>query len=298
MSVNALPKPSIGPIRNAVASVGALIIYALIRLFGRRVRPSEVPWLLGPLGGDHIGDQPYEEYAAERGLEVVRNASEGGLVPDFDVLAGPSFDPRQVSPAVRDFYEHTAAHRMDVWAKTFFPANVALWLLVTTISRKVDQLNFPVDTFDTASGMDSEIVLLRDREGVVRCTGWFRRLVEDGRVLYTGFYTTEAIPGHTAPCVKVTFPMPRGNATVILRPEVAPDGALILDSNGPGFGGVGFYRVQRFGSNDALTVWKIRSLKERFRVFVDAEGILRCDHAIRFLGLPVLQLHYRIQRKA
>ena len=56
-------------------------------------------------------------------------------------------------------------------------------------------------------------------------------------------------------------------------------------------------KVQRFGPGDALTVWKIRSLKERFRVYVDAEGVLRCDHAIRFVGFPVLHLHYRIQRK-
>ena len=76
-----------------------------------------------------------------------------------------------------------------------------------------------------------------------------------------------------------------------------PDPILILDSSGPGFGNVGFYRTQRFGRGDALTVWKIRSLKERFRVYLDAERVVRCDHAIRFLGLPVLHLHYRIQRK-
>lgn len=228
---------------------------------------------------------------------VVRNAPEGGLIPRFEALAGPGFDPAAIAPQVRDFYEHTAAYRMDVWAKTFFPSNLALWLLVTTISRKVDQLNFPVDTFATASGMDSEIVLLRDAQGGVPCTGWFRRLVEDGRVLYTGFYSSQAVPGHAGACVKVVFPMPNGNATVILRPELGEGGALILDSDGAGFGDVGFYRMQRFGRGDALTVWKIRSLKERFRVYVDPEGVLRCDHGIRFLGLPVLSLHYRIQRK-
>ena len=140
-------------------------------------------------------------------------------------------------------------------------------------------------------------VLLQDAQGEIRCTGWFRRLVEDGRVLYTGFYTSQVIPSHTGACVKVVFPMPNGNATVILRPEVGEGGALILDSDGAGFGNVGFYRMQRFARGDALTVWKIRSLKERFRVYVDAEGVLRCDHAIRFLGFPVLHLHYRIQRK-
>ncbi|MFW5921040.1 MAG: hypothetical protein ACOCUS_04315 [Polyangiales bacterium] len=107
---------------------------------------------------------------------MVRNAEEGGLIPRFDVLAGPRFDASRVHPEVRSFYEDTARYRMDVWAKTSFPASVAPWLLVTTISRKVDQLNFPVDTFDTVAGMDSEIVLLKRPDGTVRYTGWFRRL--------------------------------------------------------------------------------------------------------------------------
>ena len=40
----------------------------------------------------------------------------------------------------------------------------------------------------------------------------------------------------------------------------------------------------------------LRTLKERFRVYVDDQGTLRCDHTVRFLGLPVLHLHYRIER--
>ena len=41
---------------------------------------------------------------------------------------------------------------------------------------------------------------------------------------------------------------------------------------------------------------RIRTLKEHFRVYVDDHGTLRCDHGIRFLGFPVLHLHYRIER--
>jgi hypothetical protein len=280
-----------------IASVGAGIIYALIWIFGRRVERAEVPWLHGPVGREHIGDRPYEECAREEGLEVVRDATEGGLIPRFDALTGSTFDAERAPAAVRDFYEHTARYRMDVWAKTWFPANVALWLLVTTISRKVDQLNFPIDTFDTASGMDSEIVLLRRPDGSIRYTGWFRRLVADGRVLYTGFYMTETVPEHPSPCVKVVFPMPDGNATVVLRPEIADDGSFVLTSSGRRFGDAGFYRVQRSGEN-GLRVWRIRTLKETFRLWVDPKGVVRCDHAIRFLGFPVLGLHYRIEPTA
>jgi hypothetical protein len=187
---------------------------------------------------------------------------------------------------------------MDVWSKTYFPASVALWLLVTTISRQVNQLNFPLSPLDTARGMSSEIILLRRPDRSIRYTGWFRTLGDgaEERVLYTGFYMTEQTPRERGPSVKVVFPMPRGNATVVLRPIAMPDGSLALDSSGKTFGDPGFYRVQ---ARDAtrVRVWHIKTLKERFHVFVDAHGVLRCDHDVRFLGLPVLRLHYKMFRR-
>jgi hypothetical protein len=91
--------------------------------------------------------------------------------------------------------------------------------------------------------------------------------------------------------------MPRGNATVLLRPELGPDGSLILDSSGRRFGDAGFYRLQARDA-ERIRVWQIRSLTEHLHLYVDDHGVLRCDHAIRFLGLPVLKLHYKIVRRA
>jgi hypothetical protein len=280
--------------RAIVGTVGAWFIYALIAVFGRTRRRADVPWLAGPIGDAHIGDAPYRDVAAREGLSVERMAREGGLVPDFDALAADGFDPARLHPLVRDFYEHTTEYEMDVWSRSYFPANIGLFLLVTTISRQVNQLNFPLSPLDTALGMKSEIINLRDADGRVRYTGWFRTLGEERRVLYTGFYMSERVPGETGPCVKVVFPMPNGNATVILRPENDGD-ALVLDSSGKQFGAAGFYRVQA-RANDSICVWRIRTLKEHFRVFVDREGTLRCDHTVRFLGMPVLTLHYKIVR--
>ena len=288
--------PALGPIRAAVAWLGERFIYALVRLFGRVVHEADVPWLLGPTGGAHIGDRPYEECAAKEGLTLARDAATGGLLDDFAALGGPTFDPARADPRVRHFYEHTAGYRLDLWARSHFPARIGLWLLVTTISRKVDQLNFPLDVLESARGLDSEIVHLRDGDGRLRYAGWYRRLVETGRSVYTGFYTTATPPRAGTPCVKVVFPMPNGNATVILRPRVDGDGALVMESSGTGFGDAGFYRLQRIGGG-RLRVWRVRTLREHFRVYVDAHGVLRCDHGVRFLGLPVLDLHYRMDPK-
>jgi hypothetical protein len=291
-----MERQRVGWFARLIGSVGATFIYALIWLFGRTHRRADIAWLLGPMGGDRIGDAPYRDVATEEGLTVERDDRDGGLVPSFDALAGDRFDAARVQPLVRDFYEHTAAFAMDVWSRTHFPANLALYLLVKTISRQVDQLNFPLSPLDTAHGMQSEIITLRRSDGSVRYTGWFRTLADEARVLYTGFYMTERAPAAPGPCVKVVFPMPRGNATVVLRPDVGADGALMLESSGRRFGDAGFYRVQAC-DQERVRVWHIRTLKERFRVYVDERGVLRCDHAVRFLGLPVLTLHYKIFRR-
>ncbi len=279
-------------VADVVGAIGAWVIYGLIWAFGRRREPGDVGWLLGPLGGPYIGDRSYEETAIAEGLVVERNSREGGLIPRFGALAGPDFDPARVHPKIRDFYERTPAYRFDTWATTYFPARLALWALVHTISRRVQQLNFPLDGLETAHGMRSEIVLLRRPDGSIRYTGWFRTLEGSGRVIYTGYYMTEKPPVCPGPCVKVVFPMPDGNATVLLRPENDGDG-LRLASIGRTFGDAGFYRVQRAGSG--LRVWRIKSLHETFRLYLDAEESVRCEHQVRFLGMPVLTLHYRIE---
>ena len=90
--------------------------------------------------------------------------------------------------------------------------------------------------------------------------------------------------------------MPGGNATVLLRPENEDGVGLRLASIGRAFGDAGFYRVQREG--EQLRVWYIRSLHETFRLYLDEEETVRCEHDVRFLGLRVLTLHYRIRALA
>lgn len=282
------------PARIAGAA-GALVIRALIWLLGRVVRTNEVSWLVGPVGGEHIGDRPYAELAKREGLEVTRDARDTGLLPRFDVLTGPGFDAAQVDPRIRAFYEQTASYELDAETRSHFPLNLGLWLLVKTLSRQVDQMNFPLDALESARGVTSEVVLLRDGQGKTRYTGWSRRGAGSQRTIYTGFYMTTRIPSCAAPVVKAVFPMPHGNATVLLQPVLLDGGRLKLVSSGRRFGEPDFYRVDQL-PDGRLRVWRVRSLVEELVLYVDDQGDVRCDHRLRFWGLPALSLHYRMRR--
>lgn len=181
-------------------SIGAAFIRGYLRVFGRTVRKADVPWLLGPIGPEgEIGDRPYHMVAESEGLTIDHTAPDAGLLPDFDVLSGGPFRSADTHPAVRHFYEHTSHYDLDVWSETRFPGRLFLWLLVSTVSRYMNQLNFPVFGLETSRGMTSEVLPLRDAHGRAVHTGWQRRLLGTGRIIYTGFYTTVQPPNCASP---------------------------------------------------------------------------------------------------
>ena len=270
-------------------------IHLWVQLTGRLVRKSEAPWLAGPLGGrERIGTGIYERVAKAECL-LIRTPPDAGLLEHFNVLRGPNFNPGAVHPDIRHFYEHAAEYQLDVWSEVSLVGRFFLWLLVEFISRRMDQLNFPISSLEVAKGMTSEVVqLVEPATGQIVNTGWLRRLKSSGRVIYAGLYSATQMPDETGPCVKVTFPC-RGSANVYLTPVAHPDGSLGLVSSGSAFGKTGFYRMID-GGPDHYIVRHVRSLRELFHVYVDAEEVLRTDHTVFFLGLSIIRLHYKMTR--
>jgi hypothetical protein len=284
-------------VRAAVYSVLGLLLQVsiewLVRLTGRRIRKSEASWLDCVLGKPGvIGTGVYQRIAEEEKLDISQ-PPDAGLIPSFESLRGPSFDPDRVDPRIRHFYEHTALYKLEVWSEVYFAGKFVLWLLVEFISRRMDQLNFPISSLEVAKGMTSEVVQLRELgSGRLAYTGWLRRFRATGKVIYAGLYSTIRIPGEVDPCVKVTFPC-FGSSNVYLRPCGYADGTFGLVSTGAAFGRSGFYRIVESGSDH----WRVRNFKtlhEIFHVYADDDGILRTDHEITFVGLTILRLHYKM----
>src|ERR1700686_3796337 len=221
------------PPSGLTGAVHALISFCLeggihpwVRLTGRLVRKSEAPWLAAPLGGrERIGTGIYERVAETEDLEI-RPPPDAGLLENFNVLRGANFDPDAVHPDIRHFYEHAAGYQLDVWSEVSLLGRFFLWLLVEFISRRMDQLNFPISSLEVAKGMSSEVVqLLEPVSGRIVYTGWLRRLKSSGHVIYAGLFSTVQVPGELNPCVKVTFPCD-GSANVYLCPVAHPDGSF------------------------------------------------------------------------
>ena len=280
-------------LHSAFGSFLAVIIELLVRVTGRRIRRADAPWLSCFLGEPgRIGAGIYQRIAETEHLEL-RTPASAGLVPNFETLRGPGFDPGLIDPRIRHFYEHAASYHLEVWSEAYLLGRFFLWLLVEFLSTHMDQLNFPISSLEVAKGMSSEVVQLVDpRTGQLRYTGWLRRLKSSGRVIYAGIYSVASVPNEDNPCVKVTFPC-RGSANVYLRPVAHGDGSFGLESTGSAFGRSGFYRIVKSGPDH----WRVRNFKtlhEIFHVYVDSEGVLRCDHEISFIGLTILRLHYKM----
>lgn len=293
VGTSARPSGLFGPIYTVVSFLLEEGINAWVHLTGKRIRNGDESWLAAPLGErGRIGTSIYERIAKAENLET-RMPPTAGLIPDFDSLRGPSFDPNSVRPEIRHFYEHAAMYHLDVWSEVSLLGRFFLWLLVEFISRRMEQLNFPISSLEVAKGMSSRVLQLIDsKTNTVKYTGWLRSLKSSGHVIYAGLYSTIRIPGEENPCVKVTFPC-RGSANVYLRPMQHGDGSFGLDSSASVFGSSGFYRIVAAGHTHRRVRY-IKTLHELFHVYVDSEGVLRTDHKISFLGFVVLRLHYKM----
>ena len=261
---------------------------------GRRLTSSEATWLTGPYGNvDIIEDQYVGLLAAAENLVIKKNEPGSGLLPSISVLNLSQGDAARLRPEIADFYEHTLNYQLEVWSQWCQFFRPFAGLIARLYSRRLQQLNLPLDPLDTAFGIRSQIYKIVDpRTSESKYTVWYRHLKANEHVIYSGIYSHCTIPdGRT--CVKVVFPLPRGNATVIMSVAVGKNGSLQLISRGRKFGDPGFYFLLQDSKGQHWTKY-IPSFHESITVYVDDERTLRADHILNLWGSKALQLHYKM----
>lgn len=211
-------------------------------LWGRKINLDEHSWLFGPFGElNGIGEDFIYQLASKGNLTVVRNSKSKGLLNSIQSLNLPEKEINKLSPKVIDFYEKTADYNLQLkvhWNPLF---KVFGYLVNRLFSQRINQLNIPTENISDSENLISEIIELISKENKeVKYTIWLRKFQTTGIVIYSGIYTTCTIPAGVT-CIKAIFPLPKGNATVILKPSIGDKNELILDSSGVKFGDAGFY---------------------------------------------------------
>ena len=276
-----------------IARFISFFIQLWLRITGRKISIPDQPWLGGPQGGKgYIGEDYYDQFAKANSYTIEQPA-DGGLLSDFSSLSEKP-EP-QLNPRVAHFYEHTALYSLDVWSEWYYPMKPFAWLLIKIVSHEINQLNIPLNPLDTSRGMSNNVIQLR-KAGAEKpeLVCWLRKSLLKNKVVYSGFYAGMTINGERM--VRVVFPLPKGNVTVLLHPEFLPDGSFKLISNGKKFGKSGYYRVHSVGENKIKV--RLIPLHEVIHVFESPDGELRTDHEFRFFGIKMLKLHYRMRLKA
>ena len=267
-----------------------------VQITGRRIALADAPWLAGPTGSVHgIGADFFAQWGERNGMRVLPPAPDAGLVTGLSALAGPRFEPHAVHPSIDDFYARTAAYDLRIESRWSGPFRAVGWLIARMFARRLAQLNMPLSNRELRGGFESRIVRLADADGRVRHTAWVRTAVETGRPAFVGEYGTVTIPGHEGPCIKVVFPLPNGNAIIVLRPRVDPNAGFSLVSDGRRFGDPGFYFTV-IAAPGEVWVRYVRTMKEQLSLRVD-DDVLAASHRFRVFGLPFLELRYAIARR-
>ena len=285
----------------AGAVVGVRILSALlfrdaqVSLLAEGVQAEELPFVV-PLEARtrYVGTDYVRELAEVIGGTYAADASDVGIVASLDDVAGPQFDPADVQPLVREFYEHTTRFRLDIVPEWRLWVRPGYLLYRTLVARPVGQANVPMNQRETFRGVRSRIdTITPEGTEVIGVRGWIRSFADTDEPIYVGIYTTYRHQGRGY--VSVGFPVPQGSFTATLLPRARPDGGLVLTSRSS-LAHPGHYLTYVDPGTRELTTLSVAGFAEQLDVYT-VDGELRAEHAFSLYGLPFLVLHYTIRRK-
>ena len=263
-------------------------------LFGKKINTKSHNWLLGPFGEvNGIGKKFIEQLAKEENLIIDNNQEARGLIHSIHQLNLKDEELQKLSKRVIDFYEKTSNYDLQLKVK-WNPLFKFFGLLLRLIfSRRIKQLNIPIHSKEGSDKLMSEIICLKDNNtNQVKRTIWFRAFQSTGEVVYSGVYETCELPSGKS-CIKAMFPLPNGNATVILNPKVGVNGELILESSGHQIGDSGFYFLLKDSKGQLWTKY-IKSFKDKL-IVQEKNDRISAIQTLSLWNMRVLTFEYEIK---
>lgn len=263
---------------------------------GRKINPEDFPWLIGPFGNlDAIGKNFIHQFAEKENLIIEATIASKGIIPSMAKLNFSEKEYSILSKNVIDFYENTGNHDLN-FSVTWNPFFKFFGLLLNKLfSNRINQLNIPTKNIGAAESIKSEIINLVDpKTNEVKYTFWFRAIESTGQVVYSGVYGICDLPSGKT-CIKAVFPLPNGNAAVIMNPSVGPNGELILDSSGKKFGDAGFYFLLK-DSRENYHAQFISSFRDQLIIGSD-DDLISAEQTLTLWHRRVLSFNYLIEKR-
>ncbi len=263
-----------------VAGLFAVVVWARDRARDVPLSPVSAGWFVGPTFPQRRGlttDEPVE-----------------GELDDVSVLVGETFDPEQLDPAVRDFYERTADYEMRYRVRWHRPFRTGA-ALASHLTSRIEQLNLPGPGDEGWHRLESEFFAVEEPATATRparkdVRAWVRTDPETGEAVFVALYATHHRDGEGF--VNITVPVPGGGVDTVLRPENLDRGddektGIRLSTEGGG--DPGLYLRTPLGAfavpgGQAFEVWR--------------DGAqLRGTHEMWLLGRTFLTVEYEIGRE-
>ncbi|ODR81076.1 hypothetical protein BG842_01855 [Haladaptatus sp. W1] len=277
------------PRRRAVGFFLALLVSVVA--VGRRARSAfrrtrDVP--LSPLvASTRVGSDYLQRNDVTTGVQL------SGEMDDMAAFARPDFDPDEVHPEVRRFYECTADYDMAYrvhWHRGFRVGAA----LAARLTSRIEQLNLPGPWQSSGGPLTSELVAIDpDEDPRDGARAWIRT-DGTGTAVFVAIYASHVRDGIRY--VNIAVPLPWSNLSTVLHVRTLDGSVGDEDGEGTGIelttrsetGDEGLYLRTPLGPV-ALP------MEQRFRVAPEGDGI-HAEHAMWVFGRRFLTIEYDANR--
>lgn len=261
---------------------------------GRKLTSPKDDWLRGPIGASDFQINYANKIAKDENLYLEESSHETGLMEDDAFFKTDAEE--KIHPKILEFYQKTSNNNFGIEASwnPFF--KVFSNLLQLLFSNRLQQLNLPSKSADLNTSLISSILKLKNKsDDKTVWTIWNRKSAKTQKLIFSGIYTFCKIKDKDF--FKIIFPLPNGNASVLLEKEILNDGSLVLKSNGKKFGESGFYFVLK-DKKDQFYGRFVKTMHERLDLkFNEDKKQIDALHQFSIWGITFLKLKYTIEKK-
>ncbi len=263
---------------------------------GKKINPFENSWLMGSFGEvNGIGEKFIHQLAEKEDLTIIRNSNSKGLLDSISSLNLSENETKKLSNKIVDFYKKTSEYKLQLNIKWNPLFKTFAYSVNRLFSQRINQLNIPTNKIRSSENLTSEIIqLVAKNTNEVKYTIWLRKFQSTGNVIYSGIYTTCTLSSGIT-CVKAIFPLPKGNATVILKPTIGENNELILDSSGNKFGDAGFYFLLNDSNGNYWSKY-IKSFTDNL-IVSDENGTLKAEQTLKLWNIKIAKFKYNMKKQ-